>query len=144
MVAKNRPDSILFVLAYLIFVALGGLLGALVVFAIVLPEIQNLGTAEGAAAVTMVGLGALSLLVTVAALFAAQGLWRGQAAGRASTVILAAILVLVCVLAIPTLLLVGIAGIALVVPLASALVLLITSGAVLMATMRPSTKEYFQ
>jgi hypothetical protein len=126
----NRPDIIVFLMAYLCLLSLGGITGGVIVFVIIIPTIQAMGLAFGGSTAIMAALGTLSLLVAGVGLWALIGLWRGQANGRSVTMILATMMAVVAGLAVPILLLVGLEGIALFVPLATAVALFIASSSV--------------
>jgi hypothetical protein len=136
MIAKDRPENNIFALAYLILLILGALFGGLVVFGLVIPEVRQLGADVGGAAMVIAGLGVMSLLVAAAAAFAAQGMWRGRESGRVATLLLAIIMAFAALVSIPVLLLVNISGIALSVPLGTAVVLALASAAVLLVLRR--------
>jgi hypothetical protein len=136
MIAKDRPENNIFALAYLILLILGALFGGLVVFGLVIPEVRELGADVGGAAMVIAGLGVMSLLVAAAAAFAAQGMWRGRESGRVATLLLAVIMAFAALVSIPILLLVNISGIALSVPLGTAVVLALASAAVLLVLRR--------
>jgi hypothetical protein len=136
MIAKDRPENNIFALAYLILLILGALFGGLVVFGLVIPEVRELGADVGGAAMVIAGLGVMSLLVAAAAAFAAQGMWRGRESGRVATLLLAIIMAFAALVSIPILLLVNISGIALSVPLGTAVVLALASAAVLLVLRR--------
>jgi hypothetical protein len=127
----NRPDIIVFLMAYLCLLSLGGITGGVIVLVIIIPTIQAMGLAfGGSTSMMMAVLGTLSLLVAGVGLWALIGLWRGQANGRSVTMILATMMAVAAGLAVPILLLVGLEGIALFVPLATAVALFIASSSV--------------
>lgn len=140
---KQRLDQIIFVMAYLGLLSLGAFLGGLLVFVVIIPAIRDLGSAFYSGAGLMALLGILALLIGVVAIWAMVGLWQGKALGRAITLMLTAIIVLASALAIPTLLLVGLEGIALYVPVSTAVFLLLTGSGVLWELTRPSARSYF-
>jgi hypothetical protein len=139
MESKNKPDTMIFVMAFLSLLSLGGVFGGLLVFTVIIPAILELGSFARSGAIVMFLLGILTLLVAVVALWAMIGLWQGKAIGRDLTLILTATIVLVAALSIPILLLVGLRGIALAVPLVTAVFLLVTGSGVLWALKRPFT-----
>lgn len=141
---KHRPDQIIFVMTYLGLLSLGALLGGLLVFVVIIPAIRDLGSAFRIGTGLMALLGILALLTGIVAVWAMIGLWQGKALGRALTLMLTAVLVMASALAIPILLLVGLEGIALYVPVTTAVFLLLTGGGVLWSLTRPSTRTYFQ
>jgi hypothetical protein len=140
MEAKNRPDTIIFVMAFLSLLSLGGLFGGLLIFTVIIPAILDLRLFGYTEVGVMVVLGTLALLVAVVAVVAVWamiGLWQGRAIGRVLTLLLTATIVLVAALSIPILPLVGLRGIALTVPLVTAVFLLVTGSGVLWALKRP-------
>lgn len=142
MEAKNRPDTMIFVMAFLSLLSLGGLFGGLLIFTVIIPAILDVGLFGYTEVGVMVLLGILALLVAVVAVVAVWamiGLWQEKAIGRVLTLILTATIVLVAVLSMPILPLVGLRGIALAVPLVTAVFLLITGSGVLWALKRPLT-----
>jgi hypothetical protein len=141
MEAKNRPDTMIFVMTFLSLLSLGGLFGGLLIFTVIIPAILDLGSFAHSGTGVMVLLGILTLLVAVVAVWAMIGLWQGKAIGRVLTLILTGIIVLVAALSIPILLLVGLRGIALTVPLVTAVFLLVTGSGVLWALKRPLTSH---
>jgi hypothetical protein len=141
--SKNRPDIIVFVMAYLSLLGVGALFGGLIVFVTVIPAIQEMGRFFHSSAVMMVLLGIFALLLVVLVVFAMLGLWQGKRAGRVITTILTAWAALVSGLSIPLLSLVGLGGIALYVPLGTAATLFITSSGTLWSLTRPSILNYF-
>ncbi len=150
MEPKNKPDMIIFVMAYLGLLSLGALFGGLMVFGLIIPAMRDLGSSfqlgsslQGGV-VIMGLLGILALLVAVVAGWAMMGLWQGKAAGRAVALILTVMMLLVSAFSIPMLLLVGMGGIALVVPLATAVFLLLTGSSVLWGLTRPSISAHFR
>lgn len=142
MESKNRPDTMIFVMAFLSLLSLGGLFGGLLIFTVIIPAILDVGLFGYTEVGVMVLLGILALLVAVVAVVAVWamiGLWQEKAIGRVLTLILTATIVLVAVLSMPILPLVGLRGIALAVPLVTAVFLLITGSGVLWALKRPLT-----
>jgi hypothetical protein len=142
MEPKNKPDTMIFVMAFLSLLSLGGVFGGLLIFTVIIPAILDLGSFAYSAVGMMILLGILTLLVAVVAAWAMIGLWQGKTMGRALAQILTAIIVLVAALSIPILLLVGLQGIALGVPLATAVFLLVTGSGVLWALKQPFTPSY--
>jgi len=139
----NRPDMIVFLMAYVCLLSFGGIAGGMIVFAIIIPAVQAMGLAFGGGTAIMTVLGTLSLLVAGVGLWALIGLWRGQANGRSVTMILATMMAVAAGLAVPVLLSVGLWGIALFVPLVTAATLFITSSGTLWSLTRPSILNYF-
>ncbi len=142
MESKNKPDTMIFVMAFLSLLSLGGLFGGLVIFTVVIPAILDLRLFGYTEVGVMVLLGLLALLVAVVAVVAVWamiGLWQEKAIGRVLTLILTATIVLIATLSIPILPLVGLRGIALTVPLVTAVFLLVTGSGVLWALKRPLT-----
>ena len=142
MKSKYRPDIIIFVMAYLSLLGLGALFGSLIVFFTIIPAILENGPSNLIGVVVMALLGIFSLLLVVPVIFAMMGLWRGTAAGRVISMILTLLAASVSALSIPVLLLVGIWGIALYVPLLTAVFLLVVSGSVLWGLTRQSVLKY--
>lgn len=140
---KSRPDTIIFVMAYLSLLCLGGLFGALFVFVTIIPNILELGPFFYRGVYMMALLGILSLLLAVVAGFALTRLWQGKAAGRAITITLTTVLAVISGLSVPVLLLVGLEGIALYVPLLTAVVLCVASSGVLRLLRQSSILAYF-
>lgn len=150
MEPKNKPDMIIFVMAYLGLLGLGALFSGLIVFGLIIPAMYDLGSSfqlgsslQGGV-VVMGLLGILALLVAVVAGWAMIGLWQGKAAARAMALFLTAMMLVVSAFSIPMLLLVGMEGIALVVPLATAVFLLITGSSVCWGLTRPSISLHFR
>lgn len=143
MNSMNKPNAILFLMAYLSFLALGGLFGGLIVFITIIPAIQEMGPFFGRSTAVVALLGIFSLLLVVFAAVAMRGLWRGTGAGRATTMILTVWTALISGLSVPMLLLIGLEGIALYVPLITAVFLFISSSGVLWGLTRPSSLNYF-
>lgn len=144
--AQERPDGILLVIAYFVLLGVGFVLGGITLLVTAVPQAWQMARSDS---FFFGGLATL-LLMTVALLllggwllFTARNLWRARAGGRATAVVLAALLTLMCLLAIPsfffafgndrTELLAGI-GMALLVGLGSA--------ASLWYLLRPSVKGY--
>lgn len=138
-----RPNVVLFLMSYLSLLGLGGLFGGLIVFVTIIPAIQEMGPFFGRGVVIMALLGIFALLLAVLAAAAMMGLWRGTGAGRVLTMILTVGALSVSGLSVPVLLLVGLDGIALSVPLATAVFLFIISSGALWGLTRPSSLEYF-
>lgn len=139
----NRPDMIVFLMAYLCLLSWGGIVGGVIVFVIIIPAVQAMGLAFGGGTAIMTVLGTLSLLVAGVGLWALRGVWRGKANGRSVTMILAAMMAVAAGLAVPVLLSVGLWGIALYVPLVTAVTLFIASSGTLWSLTRPSILNYF-
>jgi hypothetical protein len=142
MESKNKPDRMIFVMAFLSLLSLGGLFGGLLIFITIIPAIRDFGSFGHSKVGVMVLLGILALLVAVVAVVAVWamiGLWQEREIGRVLTRILTATIVLVAVLSIPILPLVGLRGIALAVPLVTVVFLLVTGSGVLWTLKRPLT-----
>lgn len=135
MESINKPNALVFVIAYLSIMALGALSGGLVVFIMIIPAIQAMGPFFHSSVVMMAMLGVFSLLLAILATWAIIGLWRQKEAGRVIAMILTTGAALVSGLSIPLLLLVGIEGISLYVPLGTAVTLFIASSGVLWSLM---------
>jgi hypothetical protein len=140
---KSRPDTIIFVMAYLSLLCLGGLFGALFVFITIIPNILEIGPYFYGGVYTMALLGIFSLLLAIVAGFAMTRLWQGKAAGRAITIMLTTGLAVISGLSVPVLLLVGLEGIALYVPLLTAVVLCSASSGVLWSLKQSPILSYF-
>ncbi|HRQ39814.1 MAG TPA: hypothetical protein PLD25_18055 [Chloroflexota bacterium] len=138
METKNRPDMIILAMTWLSLFCLGGLFGGLLTFVVIIPAIFDMGLSSRSSVGVMNLLGVLALLVAVVAAWAMLGLWQGKAHGRALTLMLTTITVLVSALSIPVLLLLGLQGIALFVPLLTAVFLLVAGSGVLWGLTRPS------
>ena len=143
MKAIARPNVILFLLSYLSLLGLGGLFGGLIVFVTVIPDIHEMGPFFSSSVVMMAFLGIFALLLVILVAAAMLGLWRGKRAGRVITMILTVWALAVSGLSAPVLLLVGLDGIALSVPLVTAVFLFITSSGALWGLTRPSSLNYF-
>jgi hypothetical protein len=142
MESKNKPDRMIFVMAFLSLLSLGGLFGGLLIFTVIIPATLDLGLFGHSDVGVMAVLGILALLVavvSVVAVWAMIGLWQEKTIGRVLTRILTATIVLVAVLSIPILPLVGLRGIALAVPLVTVVFLLVTGSGVLWTLKRPLT-----
>jgi hypothetical protein len=88
-------------------------------------------------------LGIFSLLLAIVAGFAMTRLWQGKAAGRAIAIMLTTGLAVISGLSVPVLLLVGLEGIALYVPLLTAVVLCSASSGVLWSLKQSPILSYF-
>lgn len=136
MKSKNRPDVVVFVMAYLSLLGLGALSGGLIVFIMIIPAIWMMGPFFHSSVVMMTLLGVFSLLVVILVALAMIGLWRRKEAGRVITMVLTAVGAMVSGLSIPLLLLVGLEGIALYAPLGTAVSLFVTSSGALWSSKR--------
>jgi len=136
MKSINRPEPNIFVIAYLAMLGLGALLGTIIVFFLIIPAIQDLNVSVQefrASVVVIAPLGVLSLLMAVVAFIAMIGLWQGNSRGRLLAKVLTVLLAGISILSVPVLLMVGLSGIALYVPLFTAVVLTVASIGALMA-----------
>ena len=143
MKSITRPEVNLFLMAYLSLLGLGGLFGGLLVFVTAIPAIQEMGPFFGRSVAIMAVLGIFALLLAALAAVAMIGLWRETGAGRALTMILTIWMLAVSGISVPVLLLVGLDGIALSVPLITAVFLFISSGGALWALTHGNDYEYF-
>jgi hypothetical protein len=124
----NRFDTMVWVQAYLCLLSLGGAAGGMLVFVTIIPTVQAMGL-DGASVMAIPG--TLSLFIAGWAGLALWGLGKGTSHGYSLTLILTTLMALVSGLSLPILLLVGLQGIALNVPLATTAALFIASGCAL-------------
>jgi|GEM_PF-2846750 len=136
---QTKPDSLIFVMAYLLILSLSAFFGGATILGTAFPAVQQMGTGEMPIFITGVAPIVLSVL------FALSGwlLWRLQPAGRALTIMLAVLMIIISGGSLPVLLLVGLEGIALYPPLITAIVILASSIAVIAVLMQPPVRHVF-
>lgn len=137
--SHNRPDSLIFVLAYLFILSLGAFFGSATILGTALPAVQQISMGEIPVLIT----GIAPLFLGVLFALSAWLLWRLQPAGRALTIILAVLMAVISGGSLPVLILVGLEGIALYPPLVSALLILVSSLAVILILMRRPVRHMF-
>lgn len=130
MMKKTDTNKLLFATTYLALLGTSGLLGAWIVFTMTIPAILNLGSYYAGNAMMVGGLGVFSLLLTGVTAVATAMLWQGKEAGQVMTIVLALLLAAISALSLPFMFILGLEGIALMVPLFTAVVVLLASGAI--------------
>ena len=134
-----RPDSLIFVLAYLFILSLGAFYGGATILATTYPAARQMGAGEMVMLIT----GVAPLILGVLFVLSGWLLWQLQPAGRALTIMLAALMVVISGGSIPVLLIEELGGVALYVPLMTAVLLLASSLAVIAALMQPPVRHVF-
>lgn len=127
MKSINRPEPNIFVMAYLALLGLGAIFGTIIVFFLIIPTIQDLNVSSRISVVVIAPLGIFSLLLAGMAFIAMIGLWQGNSKGRLLAKVLMVMLAAISILSVPSLLMAGMSGIALYVPLFTAVVLSVAS-----------------
>lgn len=135
--SQPSPDSIIFVLAYLFILSLGAFYGGATILGTTYPAAQQMGMGEMLMLIT----GIAPLILGVLFVLSGWLLWGLQPAGRALTIMLAVLMVVISGGSIPMLLIEELSGVALYVPLMTT-VLLLTSSLVVIATlMQPPVRH---
>ncbi len=144
--SATRPDGILLVIAYLLTLGAGFLIGGLILLVNALP--QSLQLARGGN--LLLGGAAILLFLTAAGLLAggwflvvARRLWRARPNGRPAPAVTLAVLAMMALLSIPTFFMAYDGGSFLLATVGGAAVLAGISAACYWYLTRPHVKDYF-
>lgn len=143
---NNRPDGLLFVIAYFALIALIGEFGGVFVLLVPLPHAIEMAQGDsffmsGVAAIVITAV--FSFFLGSAALWCIRGLWLGTEHGRAQTIAFALILAFLALASIPVLLESLDTGFERDIPVGTAMGIIIASGLTVWYLLRPQIKAYF-
>jgi hypothetical protein len=143
---QNRPDGLIFVIAYFALIAIIGVFGAFVLL-VPLPHAIEMAQGDslfmgGVAAIVITAI--FSFFLGSAALWCIRGLWLGTENGRAQTIAFALILAFFALASIPALVNSLDSGSERDIPVGTAVGVIIASGLTVWYLLRPDVKAYFR
>lgn len=143
---QNRPDGLLFVIAYFALIAIIGVFGGVFVLLVPLPHAIEMAQGDslfmgGVAAIVTTAI--FSFFLGSATLWCIRGLWLGTENGRAQTIAFALILAFFALASLPALVNSLDSGFERDIPVGAAVGMMIASGLTVWYLLRPDVKAYF-